>query len=549
MHKLAPFAERTRELGLLVFVGVALVLLFPYFEQTRNASERPRLLQAMAIVDAGELAIDGPASRGLDPGPDVARSEHDGRLYPNKPPGMSVVAALGYRVARMVSSPDDPLTLRRATFWARVFGGVVPTVLLCWFLVRRSSAVHGRTAAMGAVVLFVLATPAQAYAHLAYGHALTAALTMVGVGVLVRAVVQHPRSRRSPAWAFVGGALAGAAVGVEYSAAFAAIPIGLMLLWHARGPRTLGLAAMATMGALASVALLALYHRTVYGSMWQTGYHHVTDPGFAEKHGQGFLGLGWPRWEALHTHVLAADTGLLWWAPLLPLALYGLVRLGMHGQPHVRTEARVCLGLWLVYLWVVSSLSFEGGWRVGPRYLVLVLPTLVLGWSEALSQIRTRASWSMVVVALATYALVVDTLAASYWPHIDPTNIHHPVSEVLLPLWRGDLVPYGFGGAVWSATTVEAIVVAIVVGGLAFLVRALEPRGSMVWAVVVGVVAGLAAVMATRAWPEHPKGARNLAYIERVWEPKSREPSHSVVLGPLETADGQDARRRALPSR
>jgi hypothetical protein len=542
--------ERKQELGLLVFLGVALTVLFPYFEQTRNANEVPRLLQAMAIVDAGQWAIDGPASRGLDPGPDVARSQRDGRLYPNKPPGMSVVGAGGYVVARAMSAADDPLTLRRFTLWTRLLGGAAPTLLVGWFFFRRSRATHGRRLAMGAVVLFVLGTPAQSYAHLAYGHALTAALVAVGVSVLVRAVVLEPRSARSPAWAFVGGAMAGAAVVVEYAAVFAAIPLGVMLLWRARSPRVLGLASMATLGALTSVAMLALYHRAVYGSVWQTGYHHVIDPGFAHKHGQGLLGLGLPRFEALHTHLFAADTGLLWWAPLVLLGLYGLVRLAAHAEPGVRVEARVHLGLWLVYVLVVSSLSFEGGWRVGPRYLVLVLPSLVLGWTEALSQVRTQPAWIVTVVALGTYSIVVNTLAANFWPHFDPTNIHHPVSEVLLPLWAGDLAPYGITEAVWGATTTKAVVLAIVAIACFVLARCVEAKPSNLVALTIGVSMGLGLVAATRAWPEHPAGVRNLAYIERIWEPRpgSDTASPSVVLRPLETTRG-DARGRASPSR
>ncbi|HLT38773.1 MAG TPA: hypothetical protein VK034_20945, partial [Enhygromyxa sp.] len=81
--------------NLAVLLGaVAMVLLaaFPYFEQVRNANELPRLVQAMSLVEHGEWTIDGPSRRGLALGPDVARSP-DGRLYPNKPPGASVVGA------------------------------------------------------------------------------------------------------------------------------------------------------------------------------------------------------------------------------------------------------------------------------------------------------------------------------------------------------------------------------------------------------------------------------------------------------------------------
>ncbi len=80
--------------GAALLAALALLLLaaFPYAEATRNANERPRLLQAASLVERGSWRIDG---LGLDPGPDAAAPRRPGALYPNKPPGTSVVAALG----------------------------------------------------------------------------------------------------------------------------------------------------------------------------------------------------------------------------------------------------------------------------------------------------------------------------------------------------------------------------------------------------------------------------------------------------------------------
>ncbi|MFO0633411.1 MAG: hypothetical protein U0168_11215 [Nannocystaceae bacterium] len=87
-------------------LALAIEAQLSYFEQTRNANERPRLMQAMAWVDAGEWAIDGVAARGLDAGLDTARSAVDRRLYPNKPPGTTVAAAAGYRLARAIHGDE-----------------------------------------------------------------------------------------------------------------------------------------------------------------------------------------------------------------------------------------------------------------------------------------------------------------------------------------------------------------------------------------------------------------------------------------------------------
>lgn len=505
--------------SLLVGLAALLLFAFPYAERTRNANERPRLLQGMALVDAGTFAIDGPAARGLDPGPDVAREPLRGALYPNKPPGASLVAAAAYAGARALTG-DEPLTLRRYTWWARLLGGVVPTLLLCAWLARRFAAPLGRRTLWPALGLYALATPAFAYAHLLYGHQLTACLLWGGALLVVDAC----RADR-PLQAALGGALAASAVGVEYSAAFAGPPLAVFVLaWARRGRWRAAVAA--GLGAAAPLLLLGVYHASVYGGPLRTGYHHVINPEFAAKHGQGFLGLVAPSWTAFHAHLLSSQGGLLWWAPLTVLALAGLWDMSRApADTPLRSHARVHLAIFGALVLACASLNFEGGWRVGPRYLVAVLPALVLGWAHALRWIRGRAAWLALLAALLTWSAVINGLAGDLWPHFDLRNIHQPVSEVLLPLWRAGRAPYTPGGVgVGGAVAV----------GLLALLWLLRPRGRQVVAVAIGAAAGLGLVAATRLITPHPRAAANLAYIEKVWEPPpAGGAAPSAELSPL----------------
>lgn len=524
--------DRFRRRGswlVVAWLTLMLGLCFPYFEATRNANERPRLLQAMALVDAGQWAIDGPTARGLDPGPDVSRSPVDRHLYPNKPPGTTLAAAVGYRVARATADAQGP-TLRRLTFWARIFGGLLPTVVLCGLLLRRYAAMFGPGVAAGAITLYALGTPAASYAHLLYGHQLAAALLGIGILMLVDAGQAETAGRPGLARALVGGALAGAAVGVEYGAVFAALPIAGLLLARALRPGGPGILLAGLGGALVPIGALAAYHARVYGSALSTGYHNVTHAGFAAKHGQGLLGLGLPHADAFHTHFLSADGGLLWWAPTVVLAIYGLAQLSLSRQG-LQAEARVHLALVLLYGVIVSSLSFDGGWRVGPRYLVVVLPSLCMGWAGVLSQVRTSILGMGLCTALATYVVLINGLAANLWPHFDLTNIHQPVAEVLLPLWERDREPYDLLRMAIGRSGLRLVVIGSVVGTWVILVRAAEGGLRMAASMIGGAMLGLLLVVATRFVAPHPQGARNLAYIERVWEPPAQgvAPSHRLV--------------------
>ncbi len=502
--------------GLVLWLLVLLTAVFPYFEGTRNANERPRLMQAMAITDEHAFVIDGPAARGLDPGPDVARSPESGRLYPNKPPGASVVAAAAYVIARTYADAmGDPLTLRIFTWWARLFGGVFPTVLLAALAWRRYAATGAPEAARASVLLWALATPAYGYAHLLYGHALSALALTSGTWLLLDA-----RSNEDERLAFRGGLVAGSALLVEYLTVFAALPLMGLLLAAPR--HRLRLSAWAAFGACIPVALLGAYHDMAFGSPWSTGYHHVANPAFAAKHGVGMLGLSWPTVDGFVTQVIAPGSGLLWWAPLSLMGVYGLVKVASARGPW-RAEAIVMLSLFVGFVVIASSLSFAGGWRVGPRYLVAVLPCLMLGWIATFRLVRERVIAFAVFGTLAVWSVLVNMAAGNLWPHFDLDHVRQPVSEVLLPLLVDRYEPYsvldwfGFPHAV-----------PIVIGlGIVVVLHALWRAGGSVFVSLIVVSAsaagGAALVFATRAMTPHESSERNLGSIRRNYEPDPRD--------------------------
>lgn len=526
---------------LLGIVALLLLAAFPYFEQTRNANELPRLVQAMALVETGEWAVDGPSRRGIPLGPDLARSPVDGRLYPNKPPATSVVGTLAYRAARVGSEPP---TLREFTWWARLFAGVVPVVLLlgvAWGRLRELG--HGAPVVTAAALLLVLGTPLFVYARLFYGHALAACLLYLGLVEIGRA-----RERDSVVRAGVGGLLAAFAITVEYAAAFAGLPIAIALVaaWvgastRAGKRRALLRGAAALAGALIPVALLALYHQQVFGSPFTTGYHHAVEPSFAAAHGQGLLGLGLPRLEKLGVDLISPKTGLLVFSPIVGFALAGLVHGSRRSGPRA-VAARLDLAVFACLLVVGIGLGFEGGWRIGPRYLVVVLPCLVIGLAEAIEAWRENLVFDGILAMAASASLLACGLAATLWPHVDPTNIGAPFGEVFMALITDGYGPYGLPQWIGMGSLVAVVIPLLV--GLAGLAWALGPRRiAGLVPMFLGTLMGALLIMVVlpRAVVRPAKSERNLQYIESVYEPRFRledggtvlEPGRTIVIEPL----------------
>jgi hypothetical protein len=160
----------------------------------------------------------------------------------------------------------------------------------------------------------------------------------------------------------------------------------------------------------------------------------------------------------------------------------------------------------------------------------VALPSLVLGWGHALAQLRT-SRWGMgIVLALGTYAVVVNVLAADLWPHFDLTNVEQPVAEVLLPLWERGREPYDLVRAWTGRSGLGLAVAGSVVGAWIVLARVAEGGIRMSVALVSGAALGLLLVRATTLVEPHPRGARNLEYIERIWEPTAAGDGRSFAL-------------------
>ncbi len=514
---------------------VGLLAAFPWFEATRNANELPRMMQARALVEEGRWDLSANSVSSIPVGPDLAEGV-EGRVYPNKPPGSSIVLSAAYLSARGVDAVvDRPFTLRDYGWWSRLFIGVIPTLLVCAFAWRRYRRDLGPPAVSAGIFAWVFATPAFAYAHLAYGHALTAALLFVGICKLA-----DGHREETPVDTFVGALLAGAAVTVEYGAVFAALPIGVMLLLGVReGDRGLIRCGVGLGGALLPIAGLAAYQSAAFGSWRSTGYHHVIDPGFAQKHGQGFLGLGTPSWERAWTDWFAQDTGLLWWSPIVLVGIFGLVQLARSGHER-NIEARLMLGTIVVLALVGSGLSFEGGWRVGPRYLVFTLPGVLLGVAYVFNQVRMNDLFVGVFVAVLGYAMIMNVLAGTLWPHVDPENLNSPFGELLWPLLKGGAHPYGifdlFAGAegeLAPAMLGWGLSLGVPLAGLLLItIYGSDFTSVTAWSIALGLLVASVACFSAAALVEvHPKGERNLDYVRSVYEPS---------LG---------TERRALPSR
>jgi hypothetical protein len=255
-------------------------------------------------------------------------------------------------------------------------------------------------------------------------------MTLSAFALLVR-----ERERGPARWTLMAaGALLAGAVVVEYPAALPGAVIGIYAIFIARRWQTVAwLAAGAALPAIA----LALYHAVNFGSPLALPYDFSTQ----HNRSQGFfMGLGVPQLGALASILVTPYRGLFFSAPWLALALPGGVRLWRAR----RAEAAVCLAIALLFLWLNASLvDWEGGWAMGPRYLVPAIPFLVvlaagLALPARVRPALSRAGWAA-AAALVIYSAFFMLVGTAVKPEV-PVGEKHPFGSYLLPRFaKGNL--------------------------------------------------------------------------------------------------------------
>ena len=383
------------------------------------------------------------------------KSWHDGHFYSVKAPGLALVTTPAYEALTAVGGRAASADLARnarehgATRWARegtskglysddperaetvrtrieeetpmvwalgLVGVVLPAfvlLLLVRSVVERIEPGYG-TAAAVALGVGTLILP---FATLFFSHVMSAMLAFAAFAVLWRERAGPPRLLLVAA----AGALAGLAIVTEYPLLLAAAVLGVYAM-----RRSVRRGAAYAAGAAAGIAPLVAYNTWAFGSPTHSSYKGAvaiqgdTGHDVVGLNDGGLFGIKAPDLQ-IGLDLLFANKGLLTLAPVLALALVGLVLLHRRG---LRAEAHVIGALFLVYLTYNSGywLPFGGG-SPGPRFLIPVLPflavPLALAWRRWPATALGLTAVSAVLMATATATLpLIGNDDIGYWAHI-----------------------------------------------------------------------------------------------------------------------------------
>jgi hypothetical protein len=442
---LSSSSDQLTAFGLFVFLVITYAYVFPRWADPNQDS---RLKMIVAVVDDGTFQIDQYLGTTVD------YAKVNGHYYSDKAPGVAFVGISVYAALqslpildaltdRLENSSAFQSTLRSdgsgvnaqkvrfavAQVVIAFVVGVLPTALMgalmyLWLARVTSSA----TIRLLVVFGYGLLTPAYAYANSMYGHQLSAAL-LFGAFYLVS-------TAKTPlGWpALLGvGVLLSYAVVTEYPVA---VLMGLLYLYTAYRLHRLG-QRRGMMWVTLSAAVIAAgwmsYNTYIFGGPLNLGYSYSEL--WLDKHRTGFMSLTLPTLEAVWGITFSPFRGLFLLAPWLLLSLPGFWLWWRSGEQ--RAEFWVVLaGVAGIFFFNASSGMWWGGFAVGPRYLLPMLPFFVLGAAFAFRAWGDRPAFRLLVGLAFAWSLAATwglTLAEQAFP---PDTLFNPLVEYALPNWQ-----------------------------------------------------------------------------------------------------------------
>jgi hypothetical protein len=456
------FATCRRLYAPAVWVFVILWGSYAFFWHSRDWNTASRLMLTYAMVDRGTVSITGLEQQTND------KAEFREQFYSDKFPGYSFLAALPYAYAKWAFDlPSHPLESAAIAYWWSDYwitlgtsGALTAGAAALLVILARDLGCSARAAALVGLA-YGLSTPAYVYATLAYGHQ-ASAFVLLSSFLLLWRNGPHREGLR----VFLAGFLAAYASVIELQLAPVSAILGLYLMvqW-VRGQRRFDRLFIFALGALIPTLLLLAYNQIAFDSLWDLGYVHHATKEFARVHSRNNpLGLMEPDWGKLGPLLWGRYRGLLFYAPILILAVPGWVVLMLRRRWSLAIVSMVVVAA--VFLVNLSYPEWTGGWSTGPRLLVPLIPFAMIPIAGLLAG---RSRWARAAtIAGACLALVggVEMLlfqgAGGRIPHEERDDrgqdrrLNEPLAEQVWPLWTGqDPYPWWQYGEQFCRTLVS----------------------------------------------------------------------------------------------
>jgi len=407
---------------ILFFLGV---YLFVGGEGFYSTDGETMLRTTWAIVDKGRLSVP------CDPGQPSAIQGRDGRCYSRYGLGQPLAAVPLYLVGKAIHTMFPSLDYGEVLRFTMARLNQIIMALVCGMMCALGGLLYrsGRMG-MGLALLFGLSTLALPYSRFYFSEP----LTTLGFLIALYGVIAHRCSGKRK-WLVMGGTGFGLAVLTRTTSALI-LPLFLIYVWFAGALETGGREAERSYTARAVQVVLFLLPVIALGLI-QTGYQSWA---FGDPLSGGYQGEGWqtPLLTGLYGLLFSPGKSLILFVPVAILAPWGWARWFIEGR---RREALLFVTAFVVWLLFHAGWwTWHGGWSWGPRFMVPILPLLILPLGS-LWRLGTGARVAVVVLTLIGFLFQVGGVLVDFndymlWINDEDKILFNPTYLPILGHWR-----------------------------------------------------------------------------------------------------------------
>jgi len=339
------------------------------------------------------------------------------------PPGQALAVAPWYAfgqyvLARLPGVPHNPpnnddtdlIVAFASCLSSATFAALTVTF---FFLLLAGIGIPANPALM-ATALLGLATPIFAYSAWLFSEPLSAAI-LTGVACLLFIRKSNPLS---PQTAAVAGLILGLSTLVRPTNVLA-IALFAVAIFVRDGKSALKAAITFSVASAIGFGLLLAHNAILFGSPLAFGYPSVAE---GAKRLNSF---DTPLLKGLYGFLFSPGKSIFVFAPPIVLALFGLRGLFRRD----RALATLAVLFPLVYLFFFAKYSqWEGGYCVGPRYLVPALVFLSLGLGPALAESRALTKFLAAALFVAGALVQLISIATSFMEDQAPRGHYYDAS-------------------------------------------------------------------------------------------------------------------------
>lgn len=383
------------------------------FQMTANLVERGQLTLASPPIDLVAQTFPGflPRTAILNQPTVWGNTLPDGRSYPLYTHAQAILQIPLYLLGRLIGGLPDNLGSLLVIRWAVSLFNPIVVALTGWLLVLFGQAWgYSPRLSIALGLVYSLGAMPLAYTHTLFSDPLLALLFTLAAYSSFRA-----RADRSGRWLWQTGLALGLALYVR-ERSLIVLPVFGVYLWgvgRLRTPRE-WLSLAIPIGVAA--ALLGGWNWLRFGSPLVLGYADmVAGTGFGAPLVVGLFGL-----------LISPGKGLLLYNPIVLLGFFGLIPL----MRQRRAEGVLFTAFGLISIVFYAAYNFwTGGWNWGPRYMLTLLPLLLLaaGYWVHVQPSTARRTW-FVILSVLTLLLNVPALLVDHSRYLvefgerDPAN-------------------------------------------------------------------------------------------------------------------------------